>query len=88
MPQIVGQTSTFIHVQIVLSYRTSIAPKVSPELVDQLSAIVTDAVLTIRPPDGAADLLMIEQLTMLTKLANTHNLSEGWSSITGSAIPR
>jgi T-complex protein 1 subunit zeta len=62
---------------LVATARTSIATKVAPELVDQLAGIVTDAVLTIRPPDGPADLLMVEQITMLTKLANDTQLVRG-----------
>lgn len=57
--------------------RTSIGTKLPHELVEHLSQIVTDAVLTIKPADGPADLLMVEQITMLTKLANDTQLVKG-----------
>jgi T-complex protein 1 subunit zeta len=57
--------------------RTSISTKLAPELVDHIAGIVTDAVITIRAPNGPADLLMIEQLSMLTKFANDTQLVRG-----------
>ena len=57
--------------------KTSIGTKLPPELVGQLAEIVTDAVLTIKPEDGPADLLMVEQLSMMTKLANDSQLIKG-----------
>ena len=57
--------------------KTSIGTKLPKELVDQLAEIVTDAVLTIKPEKGPADLLMVEQLSMLTKLANDSQLVKG-----------
>lgn len=57
--------------------KTSIGTKLPAELVPNLSEIVTDAVLTIKPPNGPADLLMVEQITMLTKLANDTQLVKG-----------
>ena len=57
--------------------KTSIGTKLPPELVGPLSEIVTDAVLTIKPEDGPADLLMVEQLSMMTKLANDSQLIKG-----------
>ena len=57
--------------------KTSIGTKLAPELVDQLAEIVTDAVLTIKPKEGPADLLMVEQLSMMTKLANDTQLVKG-----------
>jgi T-complex protein 1 subunit zeta len=57
--------------------RSAIGTKVESGLADHLASIVTDAVLTIKPADGPADLLMVEQLSMMTKLANDTQLVRG-----------
>jgi T-complex protein 1 subunit zeta len=57
--------------------RTSIGTKLAPELVENLAGIVTDAVVTIKPEKGPADLLMIEQLSMMDKLAQDTQLVKG-----------
>lgn len=57
--------------------KTAIGTKLPAELVQSLSEIVTDAILTIKPEDGGADLLMVEQLSMMTKLANDTQLVKG-----------
>jgi hypothetical protein len=39
--------------------RTSLSTKLAPHLVEQLTDIVTDAVLTIKQPDQPLDLYMV-----------------------------
>jgi T-complex protein 1 subunit zeta len=39
--------------------RTSLSTKLAPNLVEQLTDIVTDAVLTIKQPDQPLDLYMV-----------------------------
>jgi T-complex protein 1 subunit zeta len=57
--------------------RSAIGTKVASELADHLASLVTDAVLTIKAPNGPADLLMVEQISMMTKLANDTQLIRG-----------
>lgn len=57
--------------------KTSIATKLPAELIQNLSEIVTDAILTIQRSDEPVDLLMIEQISMMTKLANDSTLVKG-----------
>jgi len=47
--------------------RTSLRSKLYQELADQLTEIVTDAVLTIKKPDLPIDLFMVEVMTMQHK---------------------
>jgi hypothetical protein len=41
--------------------RTSLSTKLAPHLVEQLTDIVTDAVLTIKQPDQPLDLYMVRR---------------------------
>jgi len=57
--------------------RTSLDTKLAPELVPLLSNIITDSLLTIREPGKPIDLFMVEQVTMMTKLATDTQLIKG-----------
>lgn len=57
--------------------RTSICTKLPIELVDLLSNIVTDAVLALKKDGVNLNLFMVEQLTMLSKLATDTALIRG-----------
>ncbi|KAK3243508.1 T-complex protein 1 subunit zeta [Cymbomonas tetramitiformis] len=56
---------------------TSLSTKVNPELADQLTDIVTDAVLCIRKPDTPIDLHMVEIMHMKHKFASDTRLING-----------
>lgn len=57
--------------------RTSLCTKLPPELIDQLTEIVTDAVLAIKRDGEKVNLFMVEQLTMMSKLASDTALIRG-----------
>lgn len=57
--------------------RTSLDTKLPTELVDQLTEIVTDAVLAIKRGDEPINLFMVEQLTQMSKLASDTALIRG-----------
>ena len=57
--------------------RTSLDTKLPTELVEQLTEIVTDAVLAIKRPNEKVNLFMVEQLTMMSKLASDTALIKG-----------
>jgi T-complex protein 1 subunit zeta len=58
--------------------RTSLRTKLIPELADQLTEIVTDAVLIVRPEDGSPiDLHMIERMHMLHRTDKESKLVKG-----------
>lgn len=63
------------------------ATKVSQELTDQLTDIVTDAVLCIRPPEGPIDLHMIEIMHMKHKFTSDTSLVKGLVLDHGSRHP-
>jgi T-complex protein 1 subunit zeta len=51
--------------------------KLSPQLAEQLTDIVTDAVLTIRHPEQPLDLYMVEIMHMRHKLDQDTRLVKG-----------
>lgn len=57
--------------------RSSLCTKLPAELVEHLTQIVTDAVLTIRREGEPVNLFMVEQLTMLSRLATDTRLVKG-----------
>lgn len=57
--------------------RTSLMTKLAPHLAEQLTDIVTDAVLTIRQPDQPIDLYMVEIMHMRHKLDQDTRLVKG-----------
>ena len=57
--------------------RTSLMTKIHPRLAEQLTDIVTDAVLQIKKPNGQIDLHMVELMHMKHKLTNESKLIRG-----------
>lgn len=57
--------------------RTSLRTKVSSELAESLTEMVTDAVLTIRKPTEPIDLYMVEIMTMQHRTENDTKLIKG-----------
>lgn len=57
--------------------RTSLSTKIHPTLAEQLTSVVTDAVLTIQQKDKPIDLHMVEIMHMRHKLANESKLIKG-----------
>lgn len=57
--------------------RTALTTKLRPELANQLTEIVTDALLTIRRPNAALDLHMVEIMTMQHRLDTETRLVKG-----------
>jgi T-complex protein 1 subunit zeta len=57
--------------------RTSLMTKLAPHLAEQLTDIVTDAVLTIRQPEEPLDLYMVEIMHMRHKLDQDTRLVKG-----------
>ncbi|CBK20394.2 uncharacterized protein [Blastocystis hominis] len=57
--------------------RTSLRTKLEETLADHLTEMVTDAVLTVKRPGKPLDILMIEQMEMITKDALDSRLVKG-----------
>ncbi|KAK8796856.1 hypothetical protein WA538_004398 [Blastocystis sp. DL] len=57
--------------------RTSLRTKLPEDLADHLTSMVTDAVLTVKRPGKPLDVLMIEQMEMITKDAMDSRLVRG-----------
>lgn len=57
--------------------RTSLRSKLTGDVADQLSEIVTDAILTIKRDNQPVDLFMVEVLTMQHRLATETKLVKG-----------
>ncbi|WIA10047.1 hypothetical protein OEZ86_000213 [Tetradesmus obliquus] len=67
--------------------RTSLSTKLAPHLVEQLTDIVTDAVLTIKQPEQPLDLYMVEIMHMRHKLDQDTRLVKGLVLDHGSRHP-
>jgi len=57
--------------------KTSLCTKLPIELVGKLSEIVTDSILTIKRENEKVNLFMVEQLSMMSKLASETSLVKG-----------
>ena len=57
--------------------RSSLRSKLSGEIADQLTEIVTDAILTIRRDNQPVDLFMVEVMTMQHRLSTETKLVKG-----------
>ena len=67
--------------------KTSLNTKLAPDLANQLTEIVTDAVMSIRQPGKPVDLLMIEIMHMVHKVATDTRLVRGLVLDHGSRHP-
>jgi len=57
--------------------RTSLGTKLEKELAEQMTDIVTDAIMTIRRPDAPIDLFMVEIMHMVHRSASETRLVKG-----------